>query len=65
MVDARSLWWTTRCEYDDPIPWYNESDFVDDLFAILDSNMDWEQSVDTEGEDEVSDSGREPVSIEP
>jgi hypothetical protein len=38
--DASPEWWIRRS--DNPIPWYNESDYIDDLFAILDANMEWD-----------------------
>lgn len=42
--DARPEWWITwdedECEDYEQIPWYSESNYIDDVFAVLDSVMD-------------------------
>lgn len=52
-IDASSEWWISRGNENETIPWYNEADFVDDLFAVLDANMDWMRTTE---DDDVEDS---------
>jgi hypothetical protein len=50
-ADAQPEWWIKRS--DDPIPWYNETDYIDDLFAILDTNIEWQEE-QIEADDDIT-----------